>query len=168
MTDDTLRTGFSHNWRNHIYIDVAGNKDPKDTSKADFKTLDNFITGITPTPGDKIDSSNYWVDKDNTNHEVTGHDRTWNITGNVLQGDPACDYIQSLEDNDVTGDDVKTLVKFTKANGVVKIYQCSIENIVTIGGNGNAKSNMTFTLAANGMAEVTTPSSSGAGVATQP
>lgn len=143
--------GFSHNWRNKVELDTKGCLDPKEIEEADFATLDNFMTGITPTPGDVIDSANYWVDEDNTNAEVTGFARTWAITGNVLQGDPACDFIQMLEDTEATGDNAKTLVRFTKANGVVKVYQCTIENIVTIGGNGNAKSTLSFTIAANGM-----------------
>lgn len=153
MADKSVvqKTGFSHNWRNKVEIDTTGAIDPKNITESNFATLDNFMTGITPTPGDVIDSANYWVDEDNTNSEVTGHARTWAITGNVLQGDKACDYIQSLEDTDATGDAAKTLVRFTKANGVVKIYQCTIEDIVTIGGNGNAKSTLSFKIAANGV-----------------
>lgn len=145
------KTGFSHNWRNKVEVDTKGGLDPKNIEDAVFATLDRFMTGITPTPGDVIDSANYWVDEDNTNAEVTGFARTWAIAGNVLQGDPACDFIQMLEDTEATGDKAKTLVRFTKANGVVKVYQCTIENIVTIGGNGNAKSALSFTIAANGM-----------------
>lgn len=151
MANDVLKTGFSHNWRNGIEIDTAGNLDPAQATDATFVTLAAFMTGITPTPGDVVENANYWADKDNSHSDVTGHARTWAITGNVLQGDPACDFIQGLEDKEATGDDVKTLARFTKANGVVKVYQVTVQNIVTIGGNGNAKSTLTFTLAANGM-----------------
>lgn len=152
MVDKSIiqKTGFSHNWRNKVEIDIKGNLDPKNVDEAEFATFDKFMTGITPTPGDVIDNSQYWADEDNSNAEVTGYARTWAVTGNVLQGDDACDYIQGLEDKEATGDDAKTLVRFSKANGVVKVYQCTIENIVTIGGNGNAKSTLSFTLAANG------------------
>lgn len=161
---DTVVKGFTHNWKNSIEIDTKGGLDPvADLAAASFASLAAFITGITPTPGDVIDSSIYFIDEDNSNSEVTGHARTWAVTGNVLQGDAACDFLQKLEDEDATGDGAKTLVRFTKANGTVKVYQCTIENIVTVGGNGNAKSTMTFTIAANGVANInpTTTSTNG-------
>ncbi|MFT8491561.1 phage tail tube protein [Oenococcus sicerae] len=147
---------FTHNWKNDVEIDINGNQDPSDTSNSNFKSLKDFMTTLTPTPGDVIDNASYYGDKDNTNSEVTGHNRSWAVAGNVLQGDPACDFVQSLEDSDAVGNAAKTLVRFTKANGTVKIYNCSLENIVTIGGNGNTKSNLTFTIDANGPAVVST------------
>lgn len=141
---------FTHNWKNDVEVDINGNQDPSDTSNTNFKSLKKFMTTLTPTPGDVIDNASYYADEDNTNSEVTGHNRSWAIAGNVLQGDPACDFIQKLEDSDAVGNGAKTLVRFTKANGTVKVYNCSIENIVTIGGNGNTKSTLTFTIDANG------------------
>lgn len=151
---NTLKTGFSHNWRNSIEIDVTGSMDPTNIESAQFESLAAFITGITHTPGDVIDNSIYFINKDETSPEVTGHARTWAVTGNVLQGDPACDYLQKLEDTDATGDDVKTLVRMTKANGTIRVFLATLENIITIGGNGNAKSTMTFTIAQDGVAEM--------------
>jgi hypothetical protein len=153
-TNDVLTKGFSHNWRNHLEVDVAqSGLDPNNVgTTADFESLDNFMTGITPTPGDVVDSAIYWVDQDNNNAEVTGHARTWAVTGNVLQGDKACDFFQKIEDTDATGDDAKALFKLTKANGSVRTFVGTIENVVTLGGKGNAKSTMSLTIAQVGVA----------------
>ncbi|RRG08820.1 MAG: hypothetical protein DUD32_10110 [Lactobacillus sp.] len=148
----TMEKNFTHNWRNDVEIDTSGSLDPTNIANAKFSSLAAFITGITHTPGDVIDNAIYFADKDENSPEVTGHARTWAVTGNVLQGDPACDYLQGLEDKDATGNDAKTLVRITKANGTVRIFLATLENIITIGGNGNTKSTMTFTIAQNGAA----------------
>lgn len=158
VPNDVLTQGFSHNWRNHMLVDVAqSGLDPNNVaSTADFETLDNFMSGITPAAGDVIDSVIYWANKDDSSPEVTGHARTWAVTGNVLQGDKAASFFQKLEDTDATGDDAKALFRYVKANGTVKTFVGTIENIVTAGGNGNTKSTMSFTIAQNGVAVAST------------
>lgn len=158
VPNDVLTKGFSHNWRNHMLVDVAqSGLDPNNVgSTADFETLDNFMTGVTPAAGDVIDSVAYWANKDESSPEVTGHAHTWALTGNVLQGDKAADFFQKLEDTDATGDDAKALFRYVKANGTVRTFVGTIENIVTAGGNGNTKSTMSFTIAQNGAAAFST------------
>lgn len=139
---------FVHNWRNDVAIDVLGNMDVNaDESKTAFKSLKAFMTGFTPASGDTIDTASYFIDEDNNNPEVTGHAKTIAVTGNTLVGDPACDYLRHLEQTDATGNDAKTLMRLTYADGTVRTQLITIENIVFAGGNGNAKSTFTCTFA---------------------
>ena len=65
-----------------------------------------------------------------------------------MEGDPAQDYIAShLLD---LGDKLKTLARWTQADGSTVVGQVTISNIVTSGGAPGAKQTMSFTLAFNG------------------
>jgi hypothetical protein len=158
MAEDTkVQPYFPHNWRYDVEIDTAGGLDPTNIENAKFASIAAFTTNIVPAPGDVINNTAYYIDKDASNAEVTGHAKTYAITGNVLIGDPACDYILNLEKMDATGNDAKTLMRLTYPDGTTKVMSVTVENIVPAGGNGNAKANLTFTLAQNGTAIVTDP-----------
>lgn len=159
MSEDNTKTQpyFPHNWRYGVEIDTAGGLDPENITNAKFASIAAFTTNIVPAPGDVINNTAYYIDKDASNSEVTGHAKKYAITGNVLIGDPACDYILNLEKADATGDDAKTLMRFTYPDNTTKVMSVTVENIVPSGGNGNAKANLTFTLAQNGTAVVTKP-----------
>lgn len=150
-TTPTTPAYFAHNWRTKFEIDTKGGLDPTaDVAAASFQDMHAFLTGVTPSSGDVIANDVYFSDEDNSNSEVTGHAKTLAITGNVLIGDPACDYIRKLEAEDATGNADKTLLRITEVDGSVRVQQVTVENIVLMGGNGNAKRTLSFTLAFNG------------------
>lgn len=141
---------FPHNWQTGYFIDTTGGLDPKATVSANFESLAAFTTGVTPAPNDVSDSSIYFADEDNASPEKTGTAYTWAVTGHVLVGDPACDYIVGLYQSHATGNAAKTLLKIVYPNGKTLITRVVVHSIVVGGGNGNAKETLTFTLAESG------------------
>ncbi len=147
---DTTKPYFPHNWQTGYFIDTNGGLDPKTTTNASFASLAAFTTGVTPAPNDVSDTSIYFADEDNASPEKTGTAYTWAVTGHVLVGDPACNYIMNLYQNHATGNDAKTLLKIVYPNGKTLITRVVVQSIVVGGGNGNAKQTLTFTLAESG------------------
>ena len=141
---------FPHNWQTGYFIDTKGGLDPKSTTSASFASLAAFTTGVTPAPNDVSDTSIYFADEDNASPEKTGTAYTWAVTGHVLVGNPACDYIMNLYQTHATGNAAKTLLKIVYPNGKTLITRVVVQSIVVGGGNGNAKQTLTFTLAESG------------------
>lgn len=150
MVDTQTKPYFPHNWQTGYFIDTTGSLDPKTTTSASFASLAAFVTGVTPAPNDVTDSSIYFADEDNASPEKTGTAYTWAVTGHVLVGDPACDYIMNLYQSHATGNAAKTLLKIVYPNGKTMITRVVVQSIVVGGGNGNAKQTLTFTLAESG------------------
>lgn len=150
MADTQTKPYFPHNWQTGYFIDTKGGLDPKVTTDANFASLAAFTTGVTPAPNDVNDTSIYFADEDNASPEKTGTAYTWAVTGHVLVGDPACDYIVGLYQSHATGNAAKTLLKIVYPNGKTLITRVVVQSIVVGGGNGNAKQTLTFTLAESG------------------
>ena len=147
---DTTKPYFPHNWQTGYFIDTAGGLDPAASTTASFASLAAFVTGVTPAPNDVSDTSIYFADEDNASPEKTGTAYTWAVTGHVLVGDPACNYILNLYQTHATGNAAKTLLKIVYPNGKTLITRVVVQSIVVSGGNGNAKQTLTFTLAESG------------------
>lgn len=147
---DTTKPYFPHNWQTGYFIDTTGGLDPASSTTASFASLAAFVTGVTPAPNDVSDTSIYFADEDNASPEKTGTAYTWAITGHVLVGDPACNYILGLYQSHATGNAAKTLLKIVYPNGKTLITRVVVQSIVVGGGNGNAKETLTFTLAESG------------------
>lgn len=141
---------FPHNWQTGYFIDTTGGLDPAASTTASFASLAAFVTGVTPAPNDVSDTSIYFADEDNASPEKTGTAYTWAVTGHVLVGDPACNYILNLYQTHATGNAAKTLLKIVYPNGKTLITRVVVQSIVVGGGNGNAKETLTFTLAESG------------------
>lgn len=141
---------FPHNWQTGYFIDTTGGLDPATSTNASFSSLAAFVTGVTPAPNDVSDTSIYFADEDNASPEKTGSAYTWAVTGHVLVGDPACNYILNLYQTHATGNAAKTLLKIVYPNGKTLITRVVVQSIVVGGGNGNAKETLTFTLAESG------------------
>ena len=147
---DTTKPYFPHNWQTGYFIDTTGGLDPAASTTASFASLAAFVTGVTPAPNDVSDTSIYFADEDNASPEKTGTAYTWAVTGHVLVGDPACNYILNLYQTHATGNAAKTLLKIVYPNGKTLITRVVVQSIVVGGGNGNAKETLTFTLAESG------------------
>lgn len=142
-----------HGWQNDVQLDITGGTDPTNLEGADFETIQKFTRSFTWAGGDVLDANGYLIDKDSTNTDVTGHAATMAITGTMMLGDLCAEYIMSLLL--ATGLKRRTRAKVTMASGMQIVSECVIENIVPLGGNGNAKCTYTFTIALVGNPVVT-------------
>lgn len=142
-----------HGWQNDIELDVTGGTDPTDITAANWATIQKFTRSFTWAGGDVLDANGYLADKDSTNTDVTGHAATAAITGTMMLGDICAEYIMSMLLS--TGVKRRTRARVTMASGMQIVSEVVIENIVPLGGNGNAKSTFTFTIALVGNPIVT-------------
>lgn len=139
---------FNLNFKNKFEIDTKGGKDPSDVAGATFVPLAAGINNFTPTLNETTANDVYYDGEGYGSTDVTGKRLQLAYTGHRLEGDPAQDYIAShLLD---LGDKLKTLARWTQADGSTVVGLVTISNIVTSGGSPGAKQTMSFTLAFNG------------------
>lgn len=139
---------FNLNFKNKFEIDTKGSKDPTDITNAAFAPLAAGINNFTPTLNETTANDVYYDGEGYGSTDVTGKRLQLAYTGHRLEGDPAQDYIAShLLD---LGDDLKTLARWTQADGSTVVGLVTISNIVTSGGAPGAKQTLSFTLAFNG------------------
>jgi hypothetical protein len=148
---------FELNYRNKLDIDILGNTDLNNISRASWKPLAAGITTITPSANDKTDETPYYDGLGATSTDVTGKTLKFTVAGHRLVGDPAQDYIVGLFNK--IGDDVKTLVRWTDPEGNQLTILGTITAIVPFGGAANVKGTLSFTISANGQ-PVATPATS--------
>ena len=84
---------FTSHFDAALTLVVKPNKTPKTKTSSTNARHSAIVTGVTPAPNDVNDTSIYFADEDNASPEKTGTAYTWAVTGHVLVGDPACDYI---------------------------------------------------------------------------
>ncbi|GER73438.1 phage tail tube protein [Weizmannia acidilactici] len=150
---------FNLNYKNKFEIDTKGNLDPNQIDGATFEPLAAGISSVTPSPGDTTDNTAYYDGDGFANTDVTGKNFSIAFSGNRVEGDAAQDYVASKEF--AIGDDVKTLLRWTKSDGTVLVAQITMSAITTSGGNANAKQTFSFTANINGLPIVTAPTGSG-------
>ena len=89
----------------------------------------------------------YYNNGGNTNKDVTGIAAKYNASGHRLHGDPAQDYVASLEDS--IGAARKTSYRVTDPTGKVIEADCTLTDIVMNGPNGEANSKTEISFAIN-------------------
>lgn len=139
---------FEQNYRNLLEIDTSGQTDLSKDTIATWKALSEGITTITPSANDKTDETPYWAGQGATETDVTGKTLKFSVAGHRKEGDPAQDYVAGLFLK--TGEQVKTLVRWTDAQGNAIEMVGTITAIVPFGGAANAKETFSFTISANG------------------
>lgn len=139
---------FNLNFQNKFEIDTKGGKDPSNLVGAAFAPLAAGINNFTPTLNETAANDIYYDGEGYGSTDVTSKRLQLAYTGHRLEGDPAQDYIAShLLD---LGDKLKTLARWTQADGSTVVGLVTISNIVTSGGAPGAKQTMSFTLVFNG------------------
>lgn len=144
---------FPLNYKNRFDIDTSGLTDPSQAASASWARLASGINTFTPAGGDTTDNTPYLDGNGFTNTDVTGKNYSIAFSGNRLEGDAAQDFIASKDF--LVGDDVKTLLRWTRPDGTVIIACITINAIVIAGGAANAKETFSFTANFNGAPTVT-------------
>ncbi|MBP5833252.1 phage tail tube protein [Lactiplantibacillus plantarum] len=139
---------FKMNYKNVFEIDTTGSQDPKDVTKATFVPLAAGISGVTPAANETDDNTAYYDGAGFTDTDVTGKRITLAFTGHRVIGDAAQDYVASKFL--AIGQNLKTLGRWTDANGNVIVSSVTLTAIVPMGGNANAKQTFSFTMSFNG------------------
>lgn len=145
---------FKLNYQNKFEIDTHGSLDPASTTGATFVNLATGIQTITPAAGDQTENTPYYDGQGFSTTEVTGKNVSIAFSGNRVEGDAAQDFITGKQFS--LGDDVKTLLRWTRSDGTIIVAQVTLSNIVVSGGAANAKQTFSFTANFNG-APVVTP-----------
>lgn len=143
-----MASNFVQNFKNKFEIDTAGTLDADSVASAQFATLAAGISQVTPSTNDTVSNDEYYDGGGFGSADVTGKRLSLAFTGNRLQGDKAQDYVAGLEL--ATGDDCKTLFRWTKTDGSTVVGQVTVSNVVTSGGNPSAKETFSFTVTFNG------------------
>ncbi|MDD9147825.1 fibronectin type III domain-containing protein [Sporolactobacillus sp. CQH2019] len=157
---------FNLNYKNRYEIDKNGGMDPSDVSSAQWLRLATGIQTITPAPGDTTDNTPYYDGGGFAQTDRTGMNFSLAFAGNRVEGDPAQDFVESKQF--ALGDAAKTLLRWTKTNGVIIIAQVSLTAIITAGGAANAKQTFSFTLNFNGAPTTTSGLTAPTGLAGTP
>lgn len=147
--------GYKNNFFNKYEIDTHGSLDPSTTTGATFVTLADGIATITPSAGDTTDNTAYYNGGGYAHTDVTGKNVSIAFAGNRVEGDAAQDFVASKAFS--VGDDLKTLIRWTRVDGTVIVAQVTMSAITVSGGGANAKQTFSFTANFNGAPVITPP-----------
>lgn len=139
---------FEQNWKHLLALDLSNLKSTADHAKAKWATLGAGITTITPAAAETADTTPYWDGEGFASDDVTGKAITFQIAGHRNEGDPAQDFVASKFL--VTGDELKTLARWTSPEGKVLVFVATLKAIVPFGGAANVKQTFSFTLSMDG------------------
>ena len=140
---------FTMNYKNKFEIDTAGKQDPSgDLASSKWALLAAGISGVTPAANETDDNTAYYDGGGFTDTDVTGKRITLAFTGHRVVGDAAQDFVASKFLS--VGQNLKTLGRWTDANGNVVVSNVTLTAIVPTGGNANAKQTFSFTMSFNG------------------
>lgn len=171
MADEATEAGqtkignFELNWQNKFEIDTAGDQDPANIDNATWARLAGGISQVTPSSNETTTTDEYYDGEGFGTSDVTGKRLQLAFTGNRKIGDTAQDYVAAHELS--IGDDLKTLMRWTKPDGQTVTGLITMTAIVSSGGNAGAKQTFSFTAVFNGKPVLTkadgTTTASGSG-----
>lgn len=149
--DDTAPTNigkFLLNWQNKIEIATDGLDNVNDITKAAWARLAAGINNLTPAENDTTANDEYYDGEGFGTSDVTSKRYQFTVAGHRVYGDKAQDYIASkmLE----IGDNLKTLMRVTFADGSQVYGIVTLTNIVPAGGQPGAKQTFSFVAVFNG------------------
>ena len=150
---------FSLNNRVLVRVDTT----PLGASRT-WLVLAKGITSAIESHNDSTDDTPYLSDGGYGSSDIIGKQYTLAITGHRIIGNPAQDYIVSLQGE--FGDDAKTYVEYTKPNGHRTQAYASVAEIVDSGGDANAKTDFSCNFKGCGAPTITQPTSAPALTAT--
>lgn len=143
---------FSLNNRVRVEVDST----PLGASRT-WLTLAAGITSAVDSHNDSTDDTAYLDGGGYGNSDVIGKQYTLAITGHRIIGNPAQDYIMTLQAE--FGDDAKTWVRYTRPNGQRITAYVSATEIVDAGGDANAKTDFSCNFKGCGAPTITQPTS---------
>ena len=122
------------------------------------------ITSAVDSHNDSTDDTAYLDGGGYGNSDIIGKQYTLAITGHRIIGNPAQDYIMTLQGE--FGDDAKTYVRYTRPNGHRTQAYVTASEIVDAGGDANAKTDFSCNFKGCGAPTITQPTSAPALTAT--
>lgn len=123
--------GFALNYQHIVEIDITPG-----SGRRTWAWVGPGIATIEKDNSETVDEASYYSNGGNTVKDVTGIAAKYNVSGHRLIGDPAQDYVASLEDS--IGSARKTVYRITDPTGRVIEADCTITDIVMGGPNGDA------------------------------
>ena len=135
--------GFAQNYTNLYFINIT----PGAASKT-WARLGAGINSVTPAGNEVIDQANYYDGEGVADSEVTGGQPIFSFAGHRRLGDPAQDWIASklIE----YGGSRRTQFLWIEPNGGRLEGDCTVANLVTTGGDPNAKGTFSCEVHLNG------------------
>ena len=139
---------FLLNWQNKIEIATDGLDNVNDITKAAWARLAAGINNLTPAENDTTANDEYYDGEGFGTSDVTSKRYQFTVAGHRVYSDKAQDYIASkmLE----IGDNLKTLMRVTFADGSQVYGIVTLTNIVPAGGQPGAKQTFSFVAVFNG------------------
>ena len=139
---------FLLNWQNKIEIATDGLTNVDDITKAAWARLAAGINNLTPAENDTTANDEYYYGEGFGTSDVTSKRYQFTVAGHRVYGDKAQDYIASkmLE----IGDNLKTLMRVTFADGSQVYGIVTLTNIVPAGGQPGAKQTFSVVCVFNG------------------
>lgn len=139
---------FASNWTNLFMIDIT----PGGPSRT-FARIGAGINSADPIGDDEVSEEAYYDGEGGSDSEVTGRSSGMSFSGHRCYGDPAQDYIESIEEE--AGEARKTTFRMVGPNGRIKEGPATITNIKTFGGGPKDKSEFSCDIKFNGRPKVT-------------
>ena len=134
--------GFALNYQHIVELDIT----PGSGTKT-WAWVGPGISTFEKDNSETVSEDAYYNNGGNTNKDVTGIAAKYNASGHRLHGDPAQDYVASLEDS--IGAARKTSYRVTDPTGKVIEADCTLTDIVMNGPNGEANSKTEISFAIN-------------------
>lgn len=134
---------FEMNYKNKYYIDTTPT-----ASDPTWAYLAPGITNVTPATNDVIDETPYMDGEGFSETDVTGIAPAFSLSGHRKVGDPAQDYIAAKQFG--IGQDRRTNFKWVASDGRTLVWEATIVNPVTAGGDASAKQNFSAEIRTNG------------------
>lgn len=139
---------FLLNWQNKIEIATDDETDITKATTARWARLAAGINNLTPAENDTTANDEYYDGEGFGTSDVTSKRYQFTIAGHRVYGDAAQDYIakKMLE----IGDNLKTLLRVTFADGSQVYGVVTLTNIVPAGGQPGAKQTFSVVCVFNG------------------
>lgn len=139
---------FILNHVNKIEIATDGETDVSKSDSAKWARLAAGINNLTPAENDTTANDEYYDGEGFGTSDVTSKRYQFTIAGHRVYGDAAQDFVASKML--AIGDDLKTLLRVTFADGSQVYGVVTLTNIVPTGGRPGAKQTFSFVAVFNG------------------
>ena len=139
---------FALNYTNLFMIDITPS-----AAAPTWARVGAGINSFTDASTETVADDAYYDGEGMAFTDITGGQIVHQFAGHRKYGDPAQDFIESIAT--MYGSSRKTSYKVIKSDGTIITGSCTIANIVTGGGDPNAKGTFSFEVRMNGRPSVT-------------
>ncbi len=122
---------------------------------ATWASMGAFMKNMSQSLNEVLYQATYWDDKGWGSTEVTGAQLTLTVTGDVKQGDTACEYLMSDKVLYGIGEARKSHLRLTKGTKSI-IWPVTLANITPAYGDSGTVNALTITIHGNGRPTIST------------